>query len=34
MTQTIRPWNVTAETLNYMDSNGNPATKQIIVPPP
>ena len=34
MNLTLKPWNVTVKTLNYMDSNGNPATEQIICPPP
>ena len=33
MTQTLKPWNITVQTLNLMDSSGNPITVQVIVPP-
>jgi hypothetical protein len=31
---TIKPWNVTVQTLNLMDSLGNPITVTLLVPPP
>ena len=34
MSGRMKPWNVTVQTINYMDSSGNPATMQVIVPPP
>jgi hypothetical protein len=34
MSGSLKPWNVTVQTINYTDSNGNPASMQVVVPPP
>jgi hypothetical protein len=34
MAKAFKPWNVTVQTLNLMDSSGNPITVQVLVPPP
>ena len=33
-TNSLKPWNVTVQTINYTDSDGNPASMQVLVPPP
>ena len=33
-TGSLKPWNITVQTINYTDSSGNPATMQVLVPSP
>jgi hypothetical protein len=34
MRQCFKPWNITVQTIYYTDNNGNPASMQVLVPPP
>lgn len=31
---TLKPWNITVQTIEYTDANGNPASMQALVSPP